>query len=226
MATFADLARYSGLNRDLRDQSMSMDRARSTLLDDELAATIAGLGKGGALDGPGAIAMAERTIGLAFKNMQKETALRLLKRLFNPPETANKSTMMGHDMFTEERLNYESDIKALKEVITDRNRKIGTMTHQLELLKLDKTFLQRHQRELQTVYEEQGRDFAVMKAEYGKLKADYDALDSSLHAQRRQVAFLTESRDKLLGDLEAEKLTAETLRGNLAAKRTKKRAYK
>lgn len=149
VATFADLARYSGLQRDLRDQSMSMDRARAALHDDELAATIAGLGKGSTLDGPGAIAMAERTISLAFKNMQKETAIKLLKRLFSPPETADMATMMGHDMFTEERLNFKSDIISLKEVISDRNKKIAAMTHQLELLKLDKTFLQRAQRELQ-----------------------------------------------------------------------------
>ena len=93
-------------------------------------------------------------MGALTENMQKETAIKLLKRLFNPPETAEKSTMMGHDMFTEERLNFVTDIKSLKEVITDRNKTIAAMTHQLELLKLDKTFLQRAQRELQKVYEE------------------------------------------------------------------------
>ena len=121
VASFADLARYSGLHRDLKEQHVMFTRGAAKL-DEELAATIAGLGKELVGDGPGSIAMIERSLVLAFKGLQKDTAFKVIKRVLKDIEMVDASTMMGHDMFTEERINFEATIYQLREVIEEREK--------------------------------------------------------------------------------------------------------
>ena len=50
---------------------------------------------------------------------------------------------MGHDMFTEERLNFEAKISEMKQTIQEKNGRLATLSKTNQKLEFDKGLLQR-----------------------------------------------------------------------------------
>lgn len=77
----------------------------------------------------------EKEIRVRFTNVQTETARKVVSRCVRKVQWADQSTQMGHDMFTEERINLNQKISDLNIELTQTRTQFEQQNRELTEIK-------------------------------------------------------------------------------------------